>query len=431
MPSKLALGLIVSISLGLLAKDAGAGPIVIYTSNYPPTGPGAEINGSLGPNTSRSFMASGMMGVAFFENKSVAGMEASLLSICQSKTKPTSTWPETCDFGAMISTLNSTFAEHWIHIVYNDTSQSDAISLQISGLRDYHSPSLAPLYGQADHWGTAYEVGIDASSADLKYVKLFDGGPSPLSDGGLNSYADGVVQSSGATWKSLFFRVVTSIAGTDPYYNKFLVTFDPPASTDPRHTIEAPGKHGVSASPGVLHDGERMSAELAQERAWNAIFAAQVNEDDGLWSSIEKSIPDLGWAVSGVKPSGEAWDYYLVPMRDESESVVAIVQMSADDGALEQIWVGSRPIPFLGVTRAEAIALAGELLADDEMLEGGELTWNPQAAGPHARSPLFPYYEFRVDDSQGHPRREVVVTLQGGVAHEVKPSSLTTALQPR
>ncbi len=422
MPSKLAVSLFISTSIGLAAADAGAGPTTIYTSNYPPASPASEINGSLGGGTSRSFVAAGMMGVKFYENKAVLGMEASLLASCQSKTKAGSTWPEACDFAGLITTLNSTFTEHWISSVYDINSQSSAINLQVSGIRDYRSPFLAPIYGQADHWTTTYEIGIDSSTNALLYLKYFDGGSSAFLDGALNSYFDGVVQCNAHNWQNVYFQVVTSIAATDPYYNKFLVTFDPPTSTEPRRA-DTPWKFGLDTSPGVLHASEQMSAELAQERAWNAIFAAQVNEDQGMWSAIERSTPGLGWEVAGVAPSGEAWDYYLVPMLDETSSAVALVQMSAKDGALEQIWVGSRPIPFLGVTRAEATVLAGELLSDDETLQGGELTWDPRASGPHARSPLFPYYEFRAVDSKGHPRGEVIVTLQGGVAHEIEPPS--------
>jgi hypothetical protein len=420
MPSKLALGLLAAASLGSAASIAQAN-VIVYKTNYPPVDASAEINGSLGGGTARSFVAAGMMGAKFYGNKNVAGMEASLLATCQSKTQAGSTWPEGCDFAGLTSTLNSTFAEHWIQGVYDDASQGNAINAQISGLRDYHSPLIAPLYGQADHWVTAYEMSVDSTTFALQNVKFFDGGSNAFSDGDTNSYFDGFFQIAGSIWKNVYYQMIVSVAVTDPYFHKFLVTFDPPSGVDPRR-VDAPWKYGMSASPGVLHSGEQMSAELAQERAWNALFAAQVNEDDVMWSSIERSMPGPAWEVAGFAPSGEAWRYYLVPMLDEASSAVALVQLSAHDGAFEQIGVGSRPRLFLGVTRPEAIELAGALLADDEVLQGGELTWDPRA-GSHARSPLFPYYEFHVSDSKGHPCREIIVMLQDGTVHEMETPS--------
>lgn len=418
---KLAIGLVVSTSISSAAFDANAGTNV-YATNYPPSGAISELNGSLGGSTSRSFVASGMMGAKFYGNKTVIGMESSLLASCQSKTAAGSTWPESCDFAGLVTTLNTTFAQSWTHHVFDSASQSYAISGQVTGLTDYHSPSLAPLYGQADHWATAYEIGLDSVTNNLQYVKYFDGGSSAFVDGGWNSYSDGISQCAANNWKNIYFQVVTSVSVTDPYYNRYLVSFDPPGGTGGKRA-SSPWKYGLDASPGVLYSGEQMSAELAQERAWSAIFAAQVNKDDVMWSAIERSMPGTGWEVAGFAPSGEAWNYYLVPMLDETNSAVALVQLSTKDGALEQIWVGSRPLFFLGVTSTEAEEIASEYLADDEVLQGGALTWDPRAAGPQARSPLFPYYEFHVSDSKGHSRREVIVMLQDGFAHEGEPSS--------
>lgn len=417
MSTKIVFGLVVSGSISLVALEADA--VTVYTANYPPLNASSEINGSLGANTGRSFVASGMMGAKFYGNKNVAGMESSILATCQSKTPAGSTWPESCDFAGLIGTLNATFNENWVPAVYDSSSQSNAIIIQINGLKIYHSPALMPLYGHADHWATAYEVSVD-STGNLLNVKFFDGGSNVFADGTGDSYADGITQMSATTWKSVYFLVLNSVSSSDPYFNKYLLSIDPPEGTENRRTI-GPVQLGLSASPGILQAGEQMSAELAQERVWSALFAAQVNEDDGMWSAIADARPGVAWEVAGFAPSGEPWDYYLVPMLDMMSNAVALVQMSVKDGSLEQIWVGSRPLPFVGVTPMEAERSADELLTKDEVLQGGELTWDPQADHPHTMSPMFPYYEFSVVGDKGQFRGEVIVTLHDGVAHRVEP----------
>ncbi|EYF01795.1 hypothetical protein [Chondromyces apiculatus] len=405
-----------------------------YKTNYPPVGNNGEINGSLGAGTARSFVASGLMGAKFFGNANVAGQEGALLNACKSITPANSTWPERCSFGQFQTVLNDTFGQNWFAKSYSPSQQSIAINAQLNALRIYQSPSLVPIYGQADHWATVYEMRVDLNMGEaLVYVKFYDGGPEVLpgtpageqeSDGGWNYYEDGVGQASGATWKTTFYKVLTSVGTSDPYYNKYLVAYDPPSKSPQLLAMDTERIQSMSTTlvpfPGIVAATERMDAGLAEARVWDAIFLAGIDDDPLFWSALEKGTAGEAREIHGYKPSGEVWDYFLVPILINDGEVSAMVQLAKSDGALEQIWIPSKPLPFLGISRQEAFARAAEMLLPDETLAGGELTWDPALNDAHCRSPLLPYYQFDIHGKEGELRGGVIVALDDGVARGVK-----------
>jgi hypothetical protein len=281
----------------------------------------------------------------------------------------------------------------------------------------YGSPASAPIFGQADHWVTVYEITatpdfteITNPTFSVSSLKAFDGGPIGKVDSSGHTYNGGPQVFSGIIWKNIF-AVVTAINPTcdfvpggcgaapvsDPFYNNYVVLFDPPAGPHPQ--VHAT----FEKAPGVVPAGHSaMNEQLAQHRLWQALIAAGINKDPEIWDPLAGAVPGPASLVNGVYPNGSPWDYYLVPLLTSANTAIAMVQLDADDGAFQHIQVFPSPVPFTAVPKTSAAQLAGNVLARGERVTtGGTLTWNPLSDPQLARSPSFPYYEFGVTDATG------------------------------
>lgn len=403
------------LQLGLAAftatlfSQAHASPY--YANNAPAFGSG-EINASAGGLNARSLVAAGRMALKFWKN--TATTEAGLLSLCQSKSPAGTTWKEGCNFGGMTAAMTATYGG-WTTGVFTD--QTMGINSIISGMTNYHSPVIVPLYGHATHWGTIYM--IDASGSTLNGVEWYDSGPAGVSDGQFTYYADGVQGADGASFANVFYKVLNSsyLSASDPYLGRYLSSFDPPRGVSEEQEAELVRQMPavlLNRSPGILKDGEIMSVELAQERVWDALFAASVHESPNLWPSIEKGFADPAMEVHGATPDGSPWNYYLVPIRSEFGETLGLVQLSADDGAYQQMWAGFQAIEYFSLSAQEAQAIAERHLTEGDQLLGGDLTWSPSIEDRLVGSPLFPYYEFFVFAKNGTYKDRLLVTLQAG-----------------
>ncbi|AKT38157.1 uncharacterized protein CMC5_023000 [Chondromyces crocatus] len=412
--------LIVAISLAapVLSSAPALANVVVYTANYPPTSAASEINGSLGGNTSRSLVAAGLMGAKFFGDVNVHGMEPVVLQHCAGRSHPNSTWPEQCDFKGLVEALGEVFDQNWLNIAYGQNEQHRAIQALVSGLKYYHSPAIVPLYGHVDHWGTVYQIEMNGN--ELSKLNFFDSGPGDQSDAAGDSYFDGIRTASGQTWRKMYYQVLGGVGPFDPFRNKFLISYDPPKHVmDEGKGLPRPTFIPVPL-PGILEPGKKMDVHIAEERVWDAIFLAGIDDDPITWAALEKGMAGPAWEVHGRTPSGDAWDYFLVPILAYDGAISAMVQLSAADGAVEQIHAPSRLLPFAGLSEHEARARATATLMADEMLEGGRLTWDPQLHDAHCNSPLVPYYHFEVTSTLGEPRGGLFVALDDGIVRGIK-----------
>lgn len=404
-----------------------------YKAKYPPLTLASEINGTKEgtPYHARALVAAARMAAKFYANAQVMtdGIEEALLNACKNQSTPGTAWPEGCNFGGLIKMMNAQpdFGKNWLPLDYPTTSQNmiqqqkAAIDTQLHGLRMFKSPSIVPIYGQVDHWVTIHEIVTD-NNGSISVVKFLDA-CSGL-DYAQNSCTDNMwSQANIGNWVLSYYIVIKGpgpfINSSDEYYEHFLTSFDPPVGARgvlPVSSLQPTNLMEVKAA-GVLDDDEIMDERIAEARVWDALFLADIDQDEVFWPIIEQGSASAAWKVRGTAPSGAPWDYYLVPLLDESGAAVAFVRLSAMDGAFEQIWVAETPRYFVGVPLEEAAKIAGGLLAPGEKLVGGELAWDARVWHPLVRSPSAPYYSFRaVDRVTGAEHGELIVRLTDGAS---------------
>jgi len=256
---------------------------------------------------------------------------------------------------------------------------------------------VVPIYGQADHWVAITQVTAVANAVGgwtVQNVKFYDGGPPDGIDGGFNSYQDGLVSYGGSPWKNVYFRVLENInpacdpCTTDPWYNRYVLMWEPPLND-----IHTKIVSNFPKAPGVA---STMSERAAQSLVWKSLTAAGIDQDAELSSAIHGGVAGKAYEVNGVAPNGERWDYFLVPILAADNTVKALVQLGADDGAYESMHVPSHPTQFTALGKAQAELLARGALQKGETLTSGILTWDPRSNTPFAKAPTFPYYEYGV-----------------------------------
>jgi hypothetical protein len=373
-------------------------------------------DGGVGPAS--SFAAASVMGAEGFSNSPVpADFETNIVSGCTAKTKlitnPFSVWPSICNPDGMALFLNQFSPPnpvgeppvHWI--TEKSTDQAFIISEVIRGLRDFGSPGIVPVYGQADHWVAITQITVGVTGA-VSNVRAFDGGKINGMDSGTNSFFQGLQSWSGIAFRNTFFTLVTAINPScdnvlpsgcgsppvnDPFANKFVLMFEPPSNRTSSPTQPAT----FETFTGVTGKGS-MNATIASARVTDALVQAGIHADPQMWNAIKAGTPGQATLVQGKWPNGTAWNYYLVPILSSknSNSAVAFVHLSADNGAFESANVLNTAVPFAPVSLTRAQDLAKSALGAGETLTGGALTWNPRARTAFASSPNEPYFEFGV-----------------------------------
>jgi hypothetical protein len=90
---------------------------------------------------------------------------------------------------------------------------------------------------------------------------------------------------------------------------------------------------------------------------------------------------------------------------------LASVELAAEDGSVLAIRRLSAPASWVYKTMSteQAAQAATTLLAADERLVGGELTWNSAASRHPLRAPYFPFYQFDIRDQAGLLRGHALV----------------------
>lgn len=392
--------------------------------NYYTKYPVVEMNGSQGAGAIHSMLAGGLMGAKGFGNVVIDGNdEAELLAKCQGYTPDSTTWPNGCDLAGFVAAMKAQFpGQNWVKSVYDgtDVGKQSAVNQQLYGLFKYGSPSVIPLYGQVDHWGTMVRMYADMAVNPwvISKVWFYDAGdPLFVEDVEFNMYDDGLKAYSGAVYKTTYYLVFApkSISPNDTFYGKHVFAYEPPLNAlqfDPK-------KNELHFAPGtpVLGEGERMSAGLASELVWDALDLEGLLDDPTYRQIADEGIAGRGWEVHGFTPTGTPWNYFVVPIYDaDMRGVLALVGLSAEDGAFEQIrtFRASKPIAFR--TARDAGAAARGLLRGGESLVGGKLTWDPRCDDSYCRSPELPYFEYTIRGPNKKAVGRAVVPIQGGSA---------------
>ena len=382
-----------------------------------PNFPVSELHSSQGASSAGPLAAAGMMAAQGDSNANViVSWESQMVASCNFQTGG-SLWPQSCNPHGMASALIVYTNLVWVAATWAATDQALALNQTLASLQLWGSPPVVPIYGQADHWVAVTQITAtnNAGSWLINAVRFYDGGRPGGLDSGFNSYQAGLQAFSGSVWRSVHFMVVTGInpacdaAGcvSDPYYNRYVVVFDPPrGQSHPAISAVFP------SAPGVVQGG--MTERLAQAEVWNALAAGGITADPEIASAIRGGVAGPAFEVNAVFPSGAPWSYYLVPIVSPANTVLAFVQLAADDGAFEGVRVVTTPAPFAPVTRKQAEILAARALAPDERLTGGILTWNPRTKTRLGKSPVSPYYELGIVDTAGQSAGVVRVALDGG-----------------
>jgi hypothetical protein len=403
--NNLAVGLAVTFVSGTsLASN------IAYEAYYPPSISSSDINGSLGADTARSFTGASRMAIQAFRNV-VPPAELTLLNSCQTRSSSPNYWPELCNPHGMKDALNAGSWGSWISSIYSDSQQDAALSQQIDTLKHYRSPNIVPIYGQGDHWVMVFRMVIDSTTGNLVGVVFRDGGPGGEWDSGFNSYDDGQRSSSGSVWKNTYYKVLTSIGPLDPFYNKYALLWDPPPNSPP----VPPTPYRAVAPPSPLSPGERVTPVLVQKKAIEALRLGRLEETDAeMWSVLSQARPSFPYAVHGVYPDGSDWNYYLVPFLDDQRLLVGMAMLDMETASYQQAWVLPQARRFTPVEVMRARAAAHASLKSGETLDAGLLTWDPSADGSISRSPMRPYYEFRITGANGEDRGAIAVRLDTG-----------------
>ncbi|HMG20527.1 MAG TPA: hypothetical protein VK607_04390 [Kofleriaceae bacterium] len=366
---------------------------------FNPNNPVTEVHAVGAGHTAGSFAASGMMGAKGHSNLDLfANWENLITSECAVQSGATP-WPGACNPNGMAHALLNRTGRSWVQRTWTASDQASALNEIVASLQLHGSPAIVPIYGQADHWVAVVQVTATANGSggwNIGQVKVYDGGPTMGVDGNGNSYGGGLLSYSGSTWKMFYYLVLENInpscdpCTSDPWYNQYVLMWEPPAGSHTNLVASFP------RAPGVADGG--LGEKQAQALVWKALTAAHIDADPQIWSHLAGGEAGAAHEVNGVAPTGERWDYFLVPILAAGQpgTVKGFVQLSADDGSFEGVHVLPVPMPYSFVTRPLAEKLAAGKLNKGESLTAGIVTWDPRARSPLAKSPSFPYYEFGI-----------------------------------
>ncbi|HLL52694.1 MAG TPA: hypothetical protein VK447_04050 [Myxococcaceae bacterium] len=354
-----------------------------YTNVY-------EINASpFAANTAKSFAAAARMG-HFAWTGTPPPDEQPLITQCAAHTG-VSAWPGSCNPAGMVTALHANGSGSWTRDDYSETQLQTALDAQVSHLTgSLRSPNVVPLYGHADHWAINHVIWKDVNGVVVEY-DIYDGGPAGERDGTRKGYEDGEKWIDPETWSAVFYKIITSVPSTDPFYRRFVTLWEPPPGADTR---VVPSQRRRSPSP--LRDGAKVTPALARDLALESMRLAGLTRHQDKWPILAASTPILPFEVAGMYPNGDYWDYYLVPFVDQKRMIVAMAMLEKETLRFQMATVLREPQPFRGYSHAQARQLAQSTLRSGETLGRGLLTWDPVATSEHAYSPLAPYYEFEV-----------------------------------
>jgi hypothetical protein len=392
-----------------------------YDVRYPISSSTPDINGTMGSNTARPAMGALRMSIRSFSTNPIPE-EVPFLIECQAKSTA-NYWPESCNPDGMVRAFNDGDFGNWLVRRYDgsEANKTTALSAMVDAIKNHKTPIATPIYGQADHWAMVHKIMAKTATNEIVFVYLRDGGAAmPFdpstgegADSDWNMYDDGQRLIGGGQWRDVFVKVINSIGPADFYYNKLVFLWDPPVGTQ---SLNPPHYRGFAA-PSPVSRGERLTPATVQRVAHEALRLGRLSDDKDLWDIFERASPALPHEVQGVRVDGRDWNYYLVPFVNNRGLLVGMALLDGQDASFQEAWLPTEPQFFaaLGREEARAQAYSRASLRANEQLDEGVLTWDPSTAGGLSRSPMKPYYEFRVTGRNGEARGSVVVRLDTGV----------------
>ena len=434
------IGAIAAVAAGGVATPARADP---FAARFPV----AELHAPDGANTPGSLFATSAMSAQGCSNPTLpADWYTTALSWCKTDSDLLggSLWPGGCSPSGMMMAATQLFGLDWA--TGWDASQATMLRSMLASLQTYGAPAMAPIFGQADHWVAITQITAtnNAGAWTINQVKAYDGGPPGQADSGFSNYTSGQQVWGGLTWSNIYYMVLSAINPScdpnctqDPYFHKYVLSnafngsafggggamaVSPAAASAPSgRGLLAGGTRGdglpqiagFDNPPGVTQGG--MTARLAQAQVFRALTLAGLDRDPAIWNAIRGGVAGPAFEVNAVWPSGSRWDYFLVPILSRASTVLAFVQLAADDGAFEGLHVLSKPTAFAPTTREHAEAVARGALAAGESLTPAILTWDASGSARLQKSPFLPYYELGVVGADG-AAGVVRVPLTGGPA---------------
>lgn len=308
--------------------------------------------------------------------------------------------------------------------VPNDPNKLPAGTNVVNSIRLHGSPAIIPMYGQADHWLAVTQITATQSGSNyvVNSLKYYDGGPAGQTDSSSEDYGSaGVHVMQAFAFSGGYYSVLVAINpnpalnAADPYYGKWVLLFEPPAGQG-ISSLNDSASMSFARAPAI---SSNMSESLAQVNIWKSLNAAKIDVDPLVSQTMSKGVPGAAFLVKGFWPSGISWNYYLVPILSSSnvKSVIALAQLSADNGSFEDIQILDKSSSFSPVTLMKAETLARAAISIDEDLLPGVLTWDPRKPIKINKSPTSPYYEFGIVNVENPDKiiGAIRVKLNGGL----------------
>lgn len=397
-------------------------------------------NYTIAPETAApSLIAALVMGARGYQNYAPPpGWKASFQTLCESETTrlswaghpqdPDRAWPSKCDTWGAASTIKMRTGLDWTIQIYNDDQYGLLIAKMLEAVVSWHSPVVIPLWGQADHWAVFFRMsGTDNPPKKRVIEKIwFEDGLEPTLDaggnhnlyftwGGLNMMSGGALP--GIAYQSLsYINKKPNCCDADPLMDKFVILFAPPSGFPLKLTASSTNIEYALSPPLVKKGSRLMSAQLAQDRFQEALQKADVLDDKVIAHMIAVGKPDSTVLVNGVSATGAPWNYYLITLTDDQGNVVGYVQLSADDGSFERVFVPNQLRPDISTSAEAAAAVAANSLENSQHLGPPQLRWDPRVNHIATRSPQGPFYEFPILTTQGDPTGQAVrVSRLGGM----------------
>lgn len=402
----------------------------------------SERTATMGAGSGHSFAEAMLMGVQGFSNiLAPPGKVYDLLEKCKLKTTPANAWFDGCNADGMKAALLAEVAfnyngkpQNWVPTGHTGpNAQMNAIRSMLTCLVTHKSPTVFPLYGQADHWATTYAVYGDAALNPfaISRVKFYDPGaptskaqlidvdnPPPDNGDGYDyagyNYVQGpqdlkVAQLISELWVMEFNPQPADMFPAPAYKGTYLVICEPPEAIKmeqkkPEFSLVEPTR--------MIGEDEVMNSELASELVFDAL------DIEGLLTEPEyERVAAIGVAnntheVSWRLPSGRWAKYFLVPIVDaDTGDTLALVHLSGEDGSYARSMLLPSPAPIAYNSEWDAARTAATQLRKGETLSGGMLMWDPRCGDDTCRSPNRPYYEFSATPRYRGDVRRIVVPL--------------------
>lgn len=402
------------------------------TDNCAALDPTYKIYSSRNPVVRRAdpfyFGASGVMGMQGFDSKGIVlPTEGTLLTSCRAYTPAGSLWPQSCDPSGMAeamrlaSGVGPAYTQSWaVFSIFGSRGVGAAQTIIARAMTKYSSPALIPLRSAAKEWAVVDKVcaKLDALGAlvDIGALRYHDVANNVTID---DIYSDFEVN---------FYKLLRKFdQPCDPnctaarYFNNYLVMYEPPPDEALMVSLRDAVAQELPVIPprrpqGVVERGQRMTAELAQTQVWKAVDNARFVGGPVIMQARQTGAPAPAFRVHGFGPEGEAWVYYVTPIRANrgSGDVLTFVTLAAEDGSIQSLYTPAQPEPWQPITEQQALNFAAKLLRAGERFQPARLTYDLRLDHKSVGAPNHPFYEFPVMDATGIVREVVRVMLHSG-----------------